>query len=70
VRITIDWTTGDDQHLLIISLVIGRRAVPIYWRIYARRLEMVKPHKQGWSEKSIAALLPTTPKDQQMVTPL
>src|SRR5262245_45755788 len=34
VRLTIDWTTEDEQHLLIISLVIGRRAVPIYWRAY------------------------------------
>ena len=32
VRVTIDWTTEDKQHLLIISLVIGRRGVPIYWR--------------------------------------
>src|SRR5689334_10943809 len=30
VRFTIDWTTEDTQHLLVISLVIGRRAVPIY----------------------------------------
>ena len=34
VRITIDWTTEDDQHLLVISLVIGRRGIPIYWRAY------------------------------------
>jgi hypothetical protein len=34
VRFTIDWTTEYEQHLLIVSLVIGRRAVPIYWRAY------------------------------------
>jgi hypothetical protein len=34
VRFTIDWTTEDEQHLLIVSLVIGRRAVPIFWRAY------------------------------------
>ena len=34
VRLTIDWTTEDEQHLLIFSLVIGRQAVPIYWRAY------------------------------------
>jgi hypothetical protein len=34
VRFTIDWTTEDEQHLLTVSLVIGRRAVPIYWRAY------------------------------------
>src|SRR5262249_15322841 len=32
VRLTIDWTTEDEQHLLIVPLVVGRRAVPIYWR--------------------------------------
>jgi len=36
VRLTIDWTSEDDQHLLVISLVVGRRALPIYWRAYAQ----------------------------------
>ena len=36
VRCTIDWTSEGDQHLLVVSLVIGRRAVPIYWRAYAQ----------------------------------
>lgn len=34
VRIAIDWTTEDDQRLLVVSLVIGRRAMPIFWRAY------------------------------------
>jgi hypothetical protein len=34
VRIAIDWTTEEDQHLLAVSLVIGRRALPIFWRAY------------------------------------
>src|SRR5262247_2876364 len=34
VRIAIDWTTEDDQHLMVVSLVIGRRAMPIFWRAY------------------------------------
>ena len=36
VRCTIDWTSEGDQHLCVISLVVGRRAVPIYWRAYAQ----------------------------------
>jgi hypothetical protein len=36
VRLTIDWTTEDDQHLLVISLVVGRRALPIFWRAYSQ----------------------------------
>ena len=35
VRLAIDWTIEADQHLLVVSLVVGRRAVPIYWRAYA-----------------------------------
>jgi len=36
VRLTIDWTTEADQHLLVISLVVGRRALPIFWRAYSQ----------------------------------
>ena len=34
VRLAIDWTIEDKQHLLVVSLIVGRRAVPIYWRAY------------------------------------
>jgi hypothetical protein len=34
VRLAIDWTTEDQQHLLVASLVVGRRAVPLYWEAY------------------------------------
>src|SRR5260370_26644017 len=34
LRLAIDWTIETDQHLLVVSLVVGRRAVPIYWRAY------------------------------------
>ena len=36
VRLTIDWTSEGDQHLLPVSLVIGRRALPIFWRAYSQ----------------------------------
>jgi hypothetical protein len=36
VRVTIDWTSEDDQHLLVISVVVGRRALPIFWRAYSQ----------------------------------
>ncbi len=35
VRLAIDWTIEGSQHLLVVSLVTGGRAVPIYWRAYA-----------------------------------
>ena len=34
VRLAIDWTIEGHQHLLVVSLVTGGRAVPIYWRAY------------------------------------
>lgn len=34
VRVAIDWTTEDQQHLLVASLIVGRRAVPLYWEAY------------------------------------
>ncbi len=34
VRLALDWTIEDSQHLLVASLNIGRRAVPLYWRAY------------------------------------
>jgi hypothetical protein len=34
VRLAIDWTIEAAQHLLVVSLIVGRRAVPVYWRAY------------------------------------
>jgi hypothetical protein len=34
IRLSLDWTTEGSQHLLIASLRVGRRAVPVYWRAY------------------------------------
>jgi Transposase DDE domain len=34
VRLAIDWTIEGQQHLLVVSLIMGRRAVPISWRAY------------------------------------
>jgi hypothetical protein len=45
VRITIDWTTEDEQHLLTVSLVIGRRGVPIYWRAYDQKALKGRMHR-------------------------
>ena len=32
VRLAVDWTIEGSQHLLVVSLIRGGRAVPIYWR--------------------------------------
>jgi hypothetical protein len=38
VRVAIDWTIEDDQHLLVVSLVMKGRGVPIFWRAYEARV--------------------------------
>ena len=45
VRLSLDWTTEGSRHLLIASLRVGRRAVPVYWHAYhdselARRMSL------------------------------
>lgn len=34
LRLSLDWTTEDKQHLLIASMRVGGRAIPLYWRAY------------------------------------
>ncbi len=38
VRLAIDWTIEGTQYLLVVSLVTGGRAVPIYWRAYDQQV--------------------------------
>jgi hypothetical protein len=35
IRLAIDLMVEGPQHLLVVSLIVGRRAAPIYWRAYA-----------------------------------
>jgi hypothetical protein len=34
IRLAIDWTIEGHQHLLVVSLLVSHRALPIYWRAY------------------------------------
>lgn len=34
VRLSLDWTTEESQHLLVASVRVGGRALPLYWRAY------------------------------------
>jgi hypothetical protein len=34
VRLALDWTTEESQHLLVASVRVGGRALPLYWRAY------------------------------------
>jgi hypothetical protein len=35
LRLALDWTVEAPHHLLVVSLVTGARAIPIYWRAYS-----------------------------------
>ena len=35
LRLALDWTAEEPHHLLVVSLVTGARAIPIYWRAYS-----------------------------------
>jgi Transposase DDE domain len=50
-RLAIDWTIEGHQHLLVVSLVVGRRAVPIYWRAYAAAV------LKGWMQRYELAVI-------------
>ena len=34
IRLSLDWTIEDQQHLLVASLCLGTRALPLYWQAY------------------------------------
>src|SRR5437868_15487630 len=34
LRLALDWTSEAPHHLLVVSLVTGARAIPVYWRAY------------------------------------
>ena len=55
VRLTIDWTIEDKQHLLVASLMVGRRAVPLFWRAY--RESELKDHRSGYEREFVRTLV-------------
>lgn len=34
VRVAVDWTIEDGKHLLVATLIVGSRGVPVYWESY------------------------------------
>ncbi len=55
VRLAIDWTIEDTQHLLTASLMVGRRAVPLFWRAYAEH--ELKDRRSGYEREFVATLV-------------
>lgn len=54
LRISVDWTIEDTQHLLVASLAVGRRAIPLFWRAY--RVEELKDRMSSYQRDFIQKL--------------
>jgi hypothetical protein len=54
IRIALDWTSEDKQHLLVASLVVGRRAIPLYWKAYES--SSLKNHTHEYERELIETL--------------
>ncbi len=55
VRVAIDWTIEDTQHLLVASVMIGRRAIALYWKAY-RECEL-KDRRSQYERELIRAVV-------------
>lgn len=55
IRIAVDWTTEDTQHLLVASLLIGARAVPLYWKAYEQ--SALKDHTHEYERELVRVLV-------------
>jgi hypothetical protein len=55
VRLALAWTTDGAQPLLVVSLMIGRRAIPIYWR--ADAATVLKGRRQRYDRAGIRRAL-------------
>jgi len=70
VRIALDWTTEDRQHLLVASLLIGRRAIPLYWEAYttAELKGAQRALEHAFVDELFERLLRGLPRERLLVT--
>jgi hypothetical protein len=55
VRLAIDWTIEAEQHLLVASLMVGRRGVPLFWRAYPE--SELKDRRSGYEREFVRTLV-------------
>jgi Transposase DDE domain len=70
VRIAVDWTTEDHQHLLVASVIVGRRAVPLYWEAYttAERKGRQRAVEQAFLRQIVEHELATVDRERLLLT--
>lgn len=70
IRIAIDWTVENGIHTLVASAIIGRRAVPTYWRSYDEGT--FKGHRskieRAFVERLFKLILRDMPRSKVIVT--
>jgi len=70
VRMAIDWTVENGIHTLVASVIVGRRAVPIYWRAY--EAGTLKGHRsqleRAFVERLFKVVLRDIPRGKLIVT--
>jgi hypothetical protein len=54
VRIAIDWTEEDGKHLLVATLIVGSRGVPIAWKAY--EASALKGHMREYEKEFLTHL--------------
>ena len=55
LRLSIDWTIEDQQHLLVASLCTGSRAIPLYWRAYKQ--DSLKGRRSSYERDFVSTLI-------------
>ena len=55
LRLSIDWTIEDQQHLLVASLCLGTRAIPLYWQAYEQTA--LKDRRSGYERDFVRLLI-------------
>jgi len=55
VRIAVDWTIEDDKHMLVATLIVGSRGVPIFWKPY--KATQLKGNMRAYAESFLAELV-------------
>src|SRR5262249_11341357 len=70
VRIARDGTTEDQQHLLVASLLVGRRAIPLYWEAYttAELKGAQRALEHAFVDELFEQLLRGLPRDRLLLT--
>ena len=70
IRIAVDWTIEDDKHLLVATLIVGSRGVPIFWRPYqATHLKgKMRAYETSFLTELIRTVLKGVRRDRILIT--